>query len=345
MALALNGQSWNPNGTNTTSGSLLLKAVNNDAGDLIFQKNTGGQLGRIWTNTDGSSGLFLSSGDNIPDLSISYLGNVGIGTTNPLEKFQIGNGFTFHDGGHKVISFNYAPSGGVDLNNTQYAGAIRFDPVQGNLRFDTSSSVTNAATTRMYISKEGNVGIGSFAAISKLRVQGIHSLARFKTDDDGYFEIQATRASSNSLGTSLKLSSQNHIILDPNAYGSTGNVGIGTTDPKEKLSVEGTVLCKEVIVVNDISNPAPDYVFQKYYTGASQLKDDYTMPTLEEVEAYTKANHHLPEVPSAQTIQEDGVQLKEMSMLLLQKVEELTLYTIEQEKRIKALEAQLAAKE
>jgi len=66
------------------------------------------------------------------------------------------------------------------------------------------------------------------------------------------------------------------------------------------------------------------------------------MPTLEEVEAYTKANHHLPEVPSAATIKEEGLQLKEMTTILLQKVEELTLYTIEQEKRIKTLEATLA---
>ena len=68
------------------------------------------------------------------------------------------------------------------------------------------------------------------------------------------------------------------------------------------------------------------------------------MPSLEEVEAFTKANHHLPEVPSAATIKEEGLQLKEMTTLLLQKVEELTLYTIEQEKRIKSLEAKLVEK-
>ena len=69
------------------------------------------------------------------------------------------------------------------------------------------------------------------------------------------------------------------------------------------------------------------------------------MPTLEEVEAYTKENNHLPSIPSAKTIQEEGLHLKEMTNLLLQKIEELTLYTIEQEKRIKALEAQVISKE
>jgi len=123
----------------------------------------------------------------------------------------------------------------------------------------------------------------------------------------------------------------------------TGNVGIGTTNPKEKLTVRGKILCSEVEVVMESTIPA-DYVFQKYYTGTSALKADYVMPSLEEVEAFTKANHHLPEVPSAATIKEDGLQLKEMTTLLLQKVEELTLYTIEQEKRIKSLETKLVEK-
>jgi len=123
-------------------------------------------------------------------------------------------------------------------------------------------------------------------------------------------------------------------------------LGIGTMnfsqDTNAKLLVDGKILCEEVEVIADV---VPDYVFEKYYTGESSLKEDYVMPTLEEVEAFTKANHHLPEVPSAAEIKEEGLQLKEMTTILLQKVEELTLYTIEQEKRIKALEAELAKKQ
>ncbi|MEW7279424.1 hypothetical protein ABW636_12590 [Aquimarina sp. 2201CG1-2-11] len=104
------------------------------------------------------------------------------------------------------------------------------------------------------------------------------------------------------------------------------------------ITAKGRVHCEEVLV--DLKIPA-DYVFEKYYEGTSKLKSSYTMPTLEEVEAFTKKNHHLPAMPSAAQIREEGLQLKEMTNLLLQKVEELTLYTIEQEKRIKSLEAQL----
>ncbi|MES2575596.1 MAG: hypothetical protein V4572_11675 [Bacteroidota bacterium] len=113
--------------------------------------------------------------------------------------------------------------------------------------------------------------------------------------------------------------------------GSEGNVGIGTANPDQKLTVNGTIHSKEVIVDNAI---APDYVFQKYYTGKSELKSDYTMPTLNEVAEFTKANNHLPNIPSAKEMQQNGVSLGKMNNLLLQKVEELTLYAIEQQKKL-----------
>ena len=108
---------------------------------------------------------------------------------------------------------------------------------------------------------------------------------------------------------------------------SDGKLGIGTTNFNQpqvttdtKLVVNGKALFEEVKVIADVT---PDYVFQKYYTGTSKLKANYQMPTLEEVEAYTKANHHLPEVPSATKMKEEGMQLKEMTTILLQKIEEL----------------------
>lgn len=142
-----------------------------------------------------------------------------------------------------------------------------------------------------------------------------------------------------SLGVSSSLNSS--IVPRVLVVNKSGKVGIGTAIPDDKLTVNGKIHAKEVKV--DL-NIAADYVFERYYDGFSFLKPEYTMPTLKEVEDYTKINKHLPGVPSAEQIKEEGLHLKEMTNLLLQKIEELTLYTIEQEKRIKELERKMESK-
>ena len=106
----------------------------------------------------------------------------------------------------------------------------------------------------------------------------------------------------------------------------SGNVGIGTSSPSEKLEVNGTIRTKEVKVE---ASPWPDYVFDP----------DYELRSLEDTEAFIKENKHLPEIPSASELETSGLQLGEMNRLLVKKIEELTLYIIEQEKRIQKLES------
>jgi len=106
--------------------------------------------------------------------------------------------------------------------------------------------------------------------------------------------------------------------------GVTGNMGIGTVAPRNKLDVNGTIRSKEVRVE---PSPWPDFVFE----------EDYKFPTLPEVEAFIKKNKHLPGIPSANEVAQEGVALGEMSADLLQKIEELTLYTIAQDKEIQKL--------
>ncbi|MGW9686769.1 hypothetical protein [Flagellimonas sp. 2504JD1-5] len=104
---------------------------------------------------------------------------------------------------------------------------------------------------------------------------------------------------------------------------SNGKVGIGTTNPDSKLTVKGNIHAEEVKV--DLSVPGPDYVF----------KEDYNLKSLEEVQNYIKEHGHLPNIPSAKEMEANGIQLGEMNMKLLEKIEELTLYTLEQEKKLK----------
>ena len=115
-----------------------------------------------------------------------------------------------------------------------------------------------------------------------------------------------------------------------------GKIGIGTTTPDELLTVKGKIHTQEVLV--DLEGAvAPDYVFETYYNGFSEMMPEYSLISLGELEAFLKENYHLPNVPSAETMRTEGISLKEMNLILLQKIEELTLYTLQQQKEIDAL--------
>jgi len=103
-----------------------------------------------------------------------------------------------------------------------------------------------------------------------------------------------------------------------------GNIGIGTNHPNGyKLAVNGTIRAKGVIVDTGWA----DFVFA----------DDYKLRSLDEVESHIKKFKHLPDVPSEKEVKENGVEIGEMNKILLQKVEELTLYMIEMKKENKAM--------
>jgi len=113
---------------------------------------------------------------------------------------------------------------------------------------------------------------------------------------------------------------------------ATGKVGIGTQNPDQALTVKGQVHSTTVVVTSTV--PA-DYVFN----------NDYNLRPLADVKAFVDKNHHLPEVPSAADFKKDGQNLGEMNMTLLKKVEELTLYMIEQNKKTAELTAQVKAQQ
>ncbi|MGS2765192.1 hypothetical protein [Sinomicrobium sp. M5D2P9] len=186
----------------------------------------------------------------------------------------------------------------------------------------------------------GNVGIGIAAPEGKLDVGGFtylrgapgHStiseqLRIGRRDRDiRYHSIYSNHTSSPSAnylqirvhaGGDSDLAGQVSVMT----LNGAGNVGIGTGAPGDwRLAVKGKIRAEEIKVDTGWS----DFVFDK----------EYNLPTLSEVEAHIKEKGHLKDIPSAKEVEENGVFLGEMDSKLLQKIEELTLYTIQQQKII-----------
>ncbi|MDQ0638315.1 hypothetical protein QF042_001880 [Pedobacter sp. W3I1] len=180
--------------------------------------------------------------------------------------------------------------------------------------------------SRLLIDGNGLVGIGTNTPLGKLDVRGTTFIG---TNDlvlgstGSFIQIDQGSVTGNSY-TQLRAFSNggaltNNLILQ----NSGGNVGIGTTNPTDMLTVAGKIGAREIKVA---TNAGADFVFEQ----------GYKLPELAELEKFVKINKHLPEIPTAKQMVENGVDLGELNIKLLQKVEELTLHLIEKDKELKA---------
>lgn len=246
-------------------------------------------------------------------------GDVGIGTTNPAAKLD------------------------VSLSSSTLTNNIKFG--------DSSPAYLTSGTSGVYIANNngnplfmiqhtGNAGLGTIYPIGTLHINGTQILEMPNVP------AQLVISNSTDIANHLMMGYDNNIdaaiisaakhgmgwrnmVLNP--YG--GNIGIGITNPKERLEVNGTIHSKEVRV--DLDGWA-DYV----------LKPGYPLPTLSYVKTFIDQNQHLPDIPSEKTLIRDGLNLGDMNKLLTKKIEELTLYLIEKEQQIRKLEEkQLAQNE
>lgn len=113
---------------------------------------------------------------------------------------------------------------------------------------------------------------------------------------------------------------------------TNGNIGVGLENPTEKLHVSGNILASGSIT--------PDYVFESYFEGKSQLKPGYQFTELEETIEFTKKHHHLPGIPSAKEVeQQGGIIINQAVEQNLEKIEELYLHLYELHQKVNALEA------
>jgi len=272
----------------------------------------------------GSSGLGTNSFVNV-NLSS---GNVGLGTTSPIAKLHVTglSGWWTSSNWGRAIEI---PDASV-LKWTAGSSGPRFGIGQtsGNLYVVRSDADDTSIAPRydFVVSSIGNIGVGTTSPSDKLSVSGgaITLDADQPLRGGGRWLISgnSTQVTVGTVNPGINLRFDAGAASRMFVNGTSGNVGIGTSVPDYPLTVNGSIHAKEVRV--DLSVPGPDYVFA----------NDYKLPSLEEIKIYIDENKHLPEVPSAAAMEKNGVQLGEMNMLLLKKIEELTLYMLKQQQQI-----------
>lgn len=279
-------------------------------------------------------------------------GNVGIGLTNPslpLEvaansaiavKFRNRNSSTKVDGS---IVFDLS-------NNTGNLWRTAVGGRNNGLGLNAGQYYIERAGlgATLLINQAGFVGIGTTAPAAQLDVASKgYLVGRFTNNNlassaDGSAVIDI----SNSYGNSWRLvtaGKNNGLSIPANQFyiekmgtgavfsiTTNGNVLISKitqANTSYKLDVEGKIRANEIVV----NTTGADFVFA----------DNYKLKTLKDVELFVKTNKHLPGIPSAKEMTEQGMEVGELTKTLLQKVEELTLYIIEQQKHIEILQTKI----
>ena len=260
-------------------------------------------------------GFWDASGNNIFNTNT---GNVGIGTSTPTSKLTLqtplnNNGWT-HIGGNNTIIVGESIGGVSAAIGTSTEHILRLNA---------------GALGRIQILPDGNVVVGD---------QNVAPYGRFTVRTaNGNYGMVHTSNEGNVIGTFIGGSSaglgtftNTNMRIFANGISAifigsgTNNVGIGIDFPTNKLEVNGTIRSKEIIV--ETIN-WPDYVFDK----------NYKLPLLSDVEKFILQNKHLSNISSAEEIEAKGLHVGDNQKRMMEKIEELTLYIIRQQKEIDAL--------
>jgi len=310
-------------------------------------------------------GQWTTGGSNIYN---SNTGNVGIGTTSPETKLHVngvikssllslsenatvlgyfGRGLPITGGWTQtpdVLALTYMGRdfaiGGWSKSTAVWKGAAFYiNSDNGNVGIGTidpsaklhiNASLTESAIKIGSPNVQGNINVPVGASTGGYNLD-FYTWRDIQVDQIGA-RIRAERINSyqpnNALVQSMDLvfsTSTGGIqteLTEKLRINSTGNVSIGTSDAKGyKLAVNGNILATEIKVQ---AAPWPDYVFSK----------NYKLPALQSIEKHIKKEGYLPDMPSAKEVESNGINVGEMNAKLLKKIEELTLYIIDQNKEL-----------
>lgn len=329
-----------------------------NSGSGVIDWGSGG-TGDLWFRRLNTQGVFSSGFNNL--MVIRGNGNVGIGASaiNPVTLLHVGGDLTFGSATNKrkwrFITQNWLDYGKMFLlpddgsGNADYSKALTIDP-----RSDYSS-FTFGDETSILRTSIGRAATGApYWGTTYLGFNAIYNAtnANFEHEDnsaanggaviwanvDGqlmFSSIKSNGSTGNASSETDVINNRSMVIKQSSTFVPQVLIGkddIGSGNPHQNdyaLAVDGKIVAKEIYVT---TANWPDYVFDKKY----QL-----MP-LSDVQNYISQNSHLPEIPSAEEIEKKGVNSAETDKLLLKKIEELTLYIIQQNKRIDELETRLS---
>lgn len=245
-----------------------------------------------------------------------HSGNVGIGSNAPVYKLEVVSAANAKLLVKSTTSPNPALVEVTGPLSTAVIESVTSPSAMTRIGSRTNhdiSFVTNNIE-KLVIKADGKVGIGRSPT--------------YTLDVNGTFNATSINIGGQPLAQTQWINNGSNINF------SAGMVSIGTTRTPLgfKLAIGGKIISEEVVV--RIQANWPDYVFG----------EKYRLPSLSEIERFISANKHLPDVPTAQQVSENGLAMGELNAVLVKKIEELTLYLIAQEKRIETLEKILAQK-
>ncbi|OYU81559.1 MAG: hypothetical protein CFE23_03575 [Flavobacterium sp. BFFFF1] len=303
------------------SGNLFL---GNQSGQGVNAGNDNTFIGHALVNANVSNTIILADGSGNQRLYIDSNGKAGI---------NLGN--------------NVIPSNQLEIGTAVVSGTtgLRF---RGLTR--GTSATANTLGEVLTVNKDGDVilvpdaggsggGLTSLTAGTNITLTpaGSPTVTSYTVAAANLFTNDGTINTTSGLRT-VTMGNNNLFFNTTQASGDTrGRVYIGnstnfaTTTGNYRLYVEGGILTEKVKVALRSTTNWADYVFN----------DDYKLQSLKDLEAFIKANKHLPNIPSAAELAKDGLDLAEMQAKQMEKIEELTLYAIEQDKKLDAQQRQI----